>query len=113
MNCLFCKIANDEIPVEKLYYDDKIVAFKDINPVAKVHILIIPREHIESVMELNEKHFDIINHIFVVIKKLAEEYNISKEGFRVVTNCGDNGGQTIKHLHFHLIGGRNMQWPPG
>jgi histidine triad (HIT) family protein len=113
MDCLFCKIASGEIPVEKLYDDEYVTAFKDINPVAPVHILVIPKVHISSVLELDNVNFDTLGRIFKVINKLSEEFNIAKDGFRVVTNCGDNGGQSVKHLHFHLIGGRNMQWPPG
>lgn len=113
MDCLFCKIASGKIPVEQIYEDEFIVAFNDINPVAPVHVLIISKEHIASVMELNNTHFDTLGHIFNAIRKLALQLNISNEGFRVVTNIGENGGQSVEHLHFHLIGGRNMQWPPG
>jgi histidine triad (HIT) family protein len=113
MDCLFCKIASGDIPVEKLYDDEYVTAFKDINPVAPVHILVIPKKHITSILELNNSNIDILSKLFKVINKLSEEFNISKDGFRVITNCGENGGQSVKHLHFHLIGGRNMQWPPG
>lgn len=113
MDCLFCKIAKGEIPVDKVYEDDYAVAFKDISPVAPVHILVIPKEHIISIMELDNRNSDTLKHIFTIIKKLAVDFNISEDGFRVVTNCGEDGGQSIKHLHFHIIGGRKLEWPPG
>ena len=113
MDCLFCKIARGEIPVEKLYEDDKIVAFKDINPCAPVHVIIIPINHITSAMELDDENIKIVGHIFKIIKKLAMDFHISESGFRVVNNCGEDGGQSVKHLHFHLIGGRSLNWPPG
>jgi histidine triad (HIT) family protein len=113
MDCLFCKIAKGLIPVEKLYEDDKIVAFRDINPAAPVHILIIPIKHIAGAMDLGNEEVDILGPIFTTIKKLAVDFGISESGFRVVNNCGEDGGQTVKHLHFHLLGGRSMEWPPG
>lgn len=113
MDCIFCKIANSEIQVEKIYSDDKVIAFNDINPVAPVHILIIPKEHIPSATDLIDVQFDIVAHIFRVIKKLAQDYGLSEKGFRIVNNVGEDGGQSVNHLHFHLIGGRRMDWPPG
>jgi histidine triad (HIT) family protein len=113
MDCIFCKIVSGEIPSQKVYEDDKVVAFKDISPVAPVHILIIPREHIASAMELNDNSANIVGHIFLVAKKIAKNLRIDSTGFRIVNNCGKDGGQTVNHLHFHLIGGRDMQWPPG
>jgi histidine triad (HIT) family protein len=113
MDCIFCKIVSGEIPSQKVYEDDKVVAFKDISPVAPVHILIIPREHIASAMELNDNSANIVGHIFLVAKKIAKNLGIDSTGFRIVNNCGKDGGQTVNHLHFHLIGGRDMQWPPG
>lgn len=112
-NCIFCKIANKEVPSDIIYEDDKVLAFKDLNPHAPVHVLIIPKEHIDSIMDINEDNIDILGHVTTVVKKIAEEYNINKEGFRLVTNCGKEGGQTVFHLHFHLLGGRAMTWPPG
>lgn len=109
--CIFCKIVNKEIPSEIVYEDDKILAFKDINPQAPVHLLIIPKEHIASIMEFNDD--DLIKDIFVVIKKLAKELSLDNSGFRIVNNCGQEGGQTVYHVHFHLLGKRAMKWPPG
>ncbi|KYH34526.1 HIT-like protein [Clostridium tepidiprofundi DSM 19306] len=112
-NCIFCKIINNEIPSEKVYEDDKVLCFKDINPEAPVHILIIPKEHISSVNELNEENADIISYIFLIAKKLAKQLGIAENGYRIVNNCGNDGGQTVEHIHFHMLGGRNLQWPPG
>jgi histidine triad (HIT) family protein len=113
MECIFCKIAEGTIKSEIVYQDEDVLAFKDINPAAPVHILIIPKKHIESVMELGEIDANLIGHIFLVAKKLAKEYNVDESGFRIVNNCGEDGGQSVNHIHFHLIGGRSMQWPPG
>lgn len=112
-DCIFCKIAMGEIPSKKLYEDDKVYAFYDINPEAPVHFLVIPKEHIESVNALNDNNINIVSHIFNVINKLVVELNISDTGYRIVNNCGEDGGQTVKHIHFHVLGGRSLQWPPG
>ncbi len=104
MDCLFCKIAAGEIPSTKVYEDDKLLAFKDINPQAPVHILIIPKEHFDSVDALDEKSAPIVGDIMLVAKKIAAEQGL-KDGYRIITNIGENGGQTVKHLHFHILGG--------
>ena len=111
--CIFCKIVNKEIPCTKVYEDEKILAFKDINPSAPVHVLIIPKEHITSVNYINEGNAEVVGHIFATIAKLAKELGIDESGYRVVTNIGMQGGQSVEHLHFHLLGGRNLGWPPG
>ena len=112
MSCIFCKIANGEIPANKVYEDEKVLAFRDLEPQAPVHILIIPKEHIESANDINEENASIVGNIFCVAKKIAAENNLTT-GYRIVNNCGDDGGQSVKHLHFHLLGGRSMKWPPG
>jgi len=112
-DCIFCKIVNGEIPSKKIYEDDKVYAFYDINPEAPTHFLVIPKEHIQSVNYLNEDNIDVISHIFKVINKLVSELGIDKKGYRIVNNCGEDGGQTVGHIHFHILGGRNLQWPPG
>lgn len=112
MECIFCKIVNSEIPCNKVYEDEKVLAFYDLDPQAPKHVLIIPKEHISSINEINSENSDIISHIFEIIKILAEKLELV-DGYRVVSNCGEDGGQTVKHLHFHLLGGRTMQWPPG
>ncbi len=113
MDCLFCKIAAGEIPSKKAYEDELVYAFHDIDPQAPVHILIIPKEHIKSADEITADNSAVVAHIFEVAALLAKEYNISEEGYRIVTNIGEAGGQTVKHLHFHLMGGRNFTWPAG
>ena len=100
-DCIFCKIVTGEIGSSKVYEDDKIVAFKDINPMAPIHILVIPKEHIENVMQVNKSNSGIIAHIFETIPKIAKENGLS-EGFRVVSNCNEIAGQSVFHLHFHL-----------
>ena len=112
-DCIFCKIINGEIPSKKVYEDDKVYAFYDITPEAPIHFLVIPKEHIESTNDLNANNSHIVSHIFTVINKLVVELNISDTGYRVINNCGEDGGQTVKHIHFHVLGGRNLKWPPG
>lgn len=108
MDCIFCKIAAGEIPSTKVYEDDKVLAFKDINPLAPVHILVIPKNHIESAAEITADNSVVVAHIFEVIAKIAKEQGIDKDGFRVVSNCGENGCQSVKHLHFHILGGKKL-----
>ena len=103
--CVFCKIVNREIPAKVVYEDDKVMAFHDINPQAPVHILVIPKEHIPTVNDLEEKHKELIGHIFMVIKEIAREMGIAESGYRVLVNCNRDGGQEIYHLPFHLLGG--------
>ena len=107
-DCIFCKIINKQIPSKIIYEDSEIIAFKDIEPVAPVHVLVVPKKHIASVMELKEEDQALIGKIYSVIQKLAVELGIEKEGFRVVTNCGENAGQTVKHIHFHILGGKKL-----
>ncbi len=113
MDCLFCKIIAGEIPSSKVYEDDLVYAFNDISPAAPVHVLIIPKNHISSANELNEDNAAIVSHIFLVAGKIAKQLGIAENGYRIVNNCGKDGGQTVGHLHFHLLGGRNLGWPPG
>lgn len=107
MDCIFCKIVNGDIPSKKAYEDDKILAFYDINPQAPVHIVIIPKAHIENMNGITAENSDVIAHIFEVIPKIASENNLA-DGYRVVSNCGADGGQTVFHLHFHLMGGTKL-----
>ncbi|MCF6095928.1 histidine triad nucleotide-binding protein [Thermovorax subterraneus] len=113
MECIFCKIVKKEIPASVVYEDEDVLAFKDINPQAPIHLLIIPKNHLSSIMEVDENNGDIVKKIVKVVQSLAKENNIDKKGFRLVVNTGDDGGQTVHHLHFHLLGGRFMTWPPG
>lgn len=112
MDCLFCKIATGEIPSTKVYEDDTVLAFNDINPEAPVHILLIPKQHITSMADITEENSAVVAHIFEVAAKIAAEKGFA-DGFRVVSNCGDSAGQTVKHLHFHLMAGRDFGWPAG
>ena len=106
-DCLFCKIVAGEIPSTKVYEDDSVFAFRDIAPQAKTHILVIPKEHIASVAEINEANSAVISHIFEVIAKIARDEKLDG-GYRVVSNCGDDAGQTVHHLHFHILGGKKL-----
>ena len=107
-DCIFCKIMKGEIPSDKVYEDDEVLAFKDINPMAPVHILVIPKKHIGSADEIKEDDELLIGKIFTVISKLAKENNLDN-GYRIVNNCGEDGGQAVQHLHFHLLGGRKLK----
>ncbi len=108
-DCLFCKIANGEIESEIVYSDDRVCAFNDINPQAPVHILIVPRKHIEGINSLTENDTEIIGHILLIAKRLSEEKTISESGFRILVNSGPNAGQVVEHLHFHLLGGTRLK----
>ncbi len=112
-DCLFCKIVKGEIPSTKVYEDEKVYAFNDVSPEAPVHVLIVPKEHIASANDLSEENISIVSDIMLAAKKIAEEKGISEKGYRIVNNCGEDGGQSVKHLHFHLLGGRSLAWPPG
>ncbi|WP_418790693.1 histidine triad nucleotide-binding protein [Phosphitispora sp. TUW77] len=108
-DCIFCKIIKKEIPSQVVYEDELVMAFKDINPLAPVHVLIIPKEHLANVLDINEENADIVGHMYLVANKLAREAGISEKGFRIVTNCNEEGGQVVYHLHFHLIGGEKLK----
>ncbi len=112
MDCIFCKIANNEVLSEKVYEDEKFLAFNDLDPQAPVHVLIIPKEHVKSADEITDKNSDIVGKMFIIAAKIAKEKGLDN-GYRIVNNCGEDGGQTVKHLHFHLLGGRKMNWPAG
>jgi histidine triad (HIT) family protein len=112
-SCVFCKILSKEVKAEIVYHDDQVTAFRDIHPVAPTHILIVPNKHIESVATLEVEEEQLMGHLFTVARKLAEEEGISRGGYRLITNTGTNGGQTVYHLHVHLIGGQRMRYPMG
>lgn len=112
MDCIFCKIVNGEIPSTKVYEDETVYAFNDLSPQAPVHVLVIPKEHITSAADITEENSAVVAHIFEVIAKIAKEKGLD-DGYRIVNNCGDSAGQTVKHLHFHLMGGREFTWPAG
>ena len=102
-DCIFCKIIAGEIPSKKIYEDDKVLAFYDISPAAPVHFLVI----------LTEENSEIVSHIFMTINKIVKEIGIADSGYRIVNNCGADGGQTVNHIHFHILGARELKWPPG
>jgi histidine triad (HIT) family protein len=110
---LFSKIIDREIPADIVYEDNEIISFKDINPQAPIHLLIVPKKVIPTLNDLVDSDFELIGKMFKVAQKLAKENNLSESGFRTVFNCNEDGGQTVYHLHLHLIGGRQLHWPPG
>jgi len=112
-NCLFCKIAEGQIPSKIVYQDEDVVAFEDINPQAPYHILLIPRRHITSISDLTLEDGPTLALLFIVANKLAQKLGLGERGYRLVTNVGPDAGQAVYHLHFHLIGGRKFRWPPG
>ena len=112
-DCLFCKIIDGEIPGDIVYENDSVLAFNDINPIAPVHILVIPKEHIATLNDLEEKHTQTMGKLFLAAKKIASEKGFSESGYRTVFNCNKDGQQTVFHTHLHLIAGRQMTWPPG
>ena len=111
--CLFCRIAAGQLPATVVYADDEVMAFRDIAPRAPIHVLVIPRRHIVSVMDMRDEDEPLLGHMFSVIREVARQDGIAEAGFRVVSNAGPDGGQTVDHLHFHVFGGRFMTWPPG
>lgn len=106
--CLFCKIIKGEIPCKKVYEDEEILAFHDINPAAPIHILVIPKKHITSLAHLKEEDEKIVGRIYTVINKIAEKNQFKEDGYRVIVNCGKNGGQEVMHLHFHILAGKQL-----
>lgn len=112
-NCLFCRILSKELPGKIFYEDDLCIAFDDINPQAPVHVLIVPREHIPTLNDLNDGHMGLLGHLCMVVTKIAGIKKIKDPGFRMVINCNPAGGQMVYHLHIHVMGGRQMSWPPG
>ena len=112
-DCLFCKIAAREIPSEIVHESENVIAFRDIDPKAPTHILLIPREHLVSVAQVDEAHAAMLGELFRAAAHLAKAEGVDRSGWRVVTNVGEDAGQAVHHLHFHLLGGRPMSWPPG
>ncbi|MCQ2463595.1 MAG: histidine triad nucleotide-binding protein [Clostridia bacterium] len=113
MDCIFCKIVDGSIPSNKVYEDDSVLAFTDLSPQAPVHVLIIPKQHITSANDITSENSAVIAHIFEVAAVLARQLGIDRDGYRIVNNCGDKAGQSVKHMHFHMLGGRDFTWPPG
>jgi len=113
MECLFCKIVDKTIPADWVYEDDQVIAFNDINPQAPVHQLIIPRQHIATINDLDTSHKLLVGHMVTVARDLAAEAGMAENGYRLLFNVNSGGGQEVYHIHLHLVGGRQMTWPPG
>ncbi|MCG5515275.1 MULTISPECIES: histidine triad nucleotide-binding protein [Ectothiorhodospira] len=112
-DCIFCKIAQGSIPADKVYEDEQVVAFRDLNPQAPVHVLLIPRKHIATLNDITDEDSALIGRLQWVATHLARQEGIAEDGYRTVMNCNADGGQSVYHLHMHLLGGRQMEWPPG
>ena len=112
-DCIFCKIINKEIPASIVFEDEKIIAFNDINPQAPIHILLIPREHFASLNDIPEEKKNILSHLLLKARQIAQEKGIAEKGYRIVLNTAKDSGQEVFHIHLHLLGGRRMNWPPG
>ena len=113
MSCLFCKIINKEIPSKIVYEDEHVLAFEDLTPQAPVHILVVPKKHISTSLDIEEEDNELIGRMFRAANAIAKEKGIAERGFRTVMNCNQEAGQTVFHIHLHLLGGRAMHWPPG
>jgi len=111
--CIFCGIINKKVAANIIYEDDRVIAFRDVNPQAPVHILIVPKKHVATIMNLTSEDKDLIGEIYLVAQKLASQESIAQCGFRIVANCNADAGQGVFHIHFHLLGGRKLTWPPG
>jgi histidine triad (HIT) family protein len=109
-DCIFCKIIEGELPSDIVYRDEEIISFRDINPIAPVHLLIVPRKHIPSIRDLKDKDLPLLGQMTVVANKLAEEEGLANTGYRLIINCGAEAGQTVPHIHMHLLGGRRLSW---
>ncbi|MCK5262880.1 MAG: histidine triad nucleotide-binding protein [Gammaproteobacteria bacterium] len=112
-DCLFCKILDGEIPCDRVYENDQVVAFRDVNPQAPTHVLVIPRKHISTVNDLTADDKNIVGEMMLAAKAVAKQDGIEESGYRMVMNCNEGAGQTVFHIHLHILGGRRMNWPPG
>lgn len=112
-NCIFCKMARGEVKPDVVFEDDRVLAFRDVNPQAPVHVLVIPKEHIATLNDLNGKHADLMGQLFLAAQRVAAQEGLSERGYRTVINCNRDAGQSVFHLHLHLMGGRSLSWPPG
>lgn len=112
-DCLFCKLINGDIPTDIVYQDDDIFAFRDVNPQAPTHILVIPKQHIATINDADESHQAVLGKLVLTAKKIAQQQSLADDGYRLVINCNQDGGQTVFHIHLHLLGGRLLSWPPG
>jgi len=111
--CLFCKMVSGEIDPDKVYEDDDVLAFRDISPQAPLHILVIPKEHITTLNDIEERHAAVLGKMYLAVKQIAEQEGVADGGYRTLINCNRDGGQSVFHIHLHMLAGRSMQWPPG
>ncbi|MEJ2347102.1 MAG: histidine triad nucleotide-binding protein [Gammaproteobacteria bacterium] len=112
-DCLFCKMVRGEIDPDVVYRDEHVLAFRDINPQAPMHVLVVPREHIATINDLDEEHRELVGRMYLAAKTIAEQEGLAERGYRTVMNCNPESGQSVYHLHLHVLGGRPMHWPPG
>lgn len=112
-DCLFCKILDGEIPCDRVYENDQVIAFRDVNPQAPTHILVIPRKHVSTINDLTADDKDIVGEMMLAAQTIAKQEGIEESGYRLVMNCNEGAGQTVFHIHLHILGGRRMNWPPG
>ncbi len=107
-DCIFCKIIKKEIPSTIIYEDDKVIAFNDVNPAAPIHILVVPKKHIETLLDVSDQDNELISYVYQIINKIAKEKGFANNGFRVIVNCGKDSGQEVMHIHFHVLGGKKL-----
>ena len=112
-DCIFCKIISGDIPAEKVFENDHVIGFRDLNPQAPTHVLVIPKKHISTINDLQEEDKALVGEMYLAAKQIAADEGLSDDGYRTVMNCNEQAGQTVFHIHLHLLGGRRMQWPPG
>jgi histidine triad (HIT) family protein len=112
-DCIFCNIANREIQSDIVFEDDKVIAFRDLNPQAPIHLLIITKQHFDNILSIDSSHSALLGHLYLTAANIARQKGIAEDGFRLVLNCNTLGGQSVAHIHVHLLGGRQMAWPPG
>lgn len=113
MRCIFCEIVKKKIPAKILYEDDSVIAFDDINPQAPVHVLVIPKKHISTILDIKDEDQALLGYLFQIANKIARDKKVADRGFRLIINCNPEAGQTVYHLHLHILAGRLMHWPPG
>jgi histidine triad (HIT) family protein len=112
-DCIFCKIVSGDIPAEKVFENDHAIGFQDLNPQAPTHVLVIPKKHVSTINDLQDEDKALVGEMFLAAKQIAADQGLAEKGYRTVMNCNEEAGQTVFHIHLHLLGGRRMQWPPG
>ena len=112
-DCLFCKIVTGDIPAEKVFENDHVIGFQDLNPQAPTHVLVIPKKHVSTINDLQDEDKALVGEMYMAARQIAADQGLAEKGYRTVMNCNEEAGQTVFHIHLHLLGGRRMQWPPG